>query len=514
MRYRLNALQSLGPVTRRHAPAASRHHGLPVPEEVRRRAEELLGENLSDVRIIVAARVEQLGARAFTSGSRIYVAPREYQPDSERWLRLLGHELAHVVQQRRGQARNPHGHGVVAVRDASLEAQAERVGMTLQRMLRLPEREEGSSEREEAIARYNASGVEKWREFIDAKDHEAALLRESPGTLYDYRESLKIGDFFQGFLDADAFVASRIGTRLSARDYLGINMLAMQSNESQKGFRDGTVTWRLQEVTEEEELELLSKGLTTTPAPEGNGIIVSVPMPDEEMSRAVQTRLDTYYAARARGETALDQLMAVVDLYQSLEALHAFKDGTSRTNHLVLNQLLTELGLSPAILDQPDSPTRSREDWARKVVEASRRGQRLAQRQGPRSVESLLAERAKVQKELKVDERMAKLGMKPSNRFATWQKWVPRSPGKPVPILNLSLESLERELNRLPEPVSLPVVTETQETREPPRFMPSSITVPLDGLDALLARKVFGPRKAQELFKVRRRPPGSDTQDS
>jgi hypothetical protein len=485
-------------VTRRHAPTVSRHHGLPVPEEVRRRAEELLGENLSDVRIIVTAQVEQLGARAFTSGSRIYVTPREYQPGSERWLQLLGHELAHVVQQRRGQARNPHGHGVVSVRDAALEAQAERAGATLQRMMSHPEHEEHTNRLQEALARYNASGAEKWREFIDAKDHEAALLHESPGTLYDYRGSLKIGDFFQGFLDADAFVASRIGTRLSARDYLCINMLAMQSNESQKGFRDNTVTWRLEAVTEDEERELVSKGLTPTPDPEGHGIIVSVPMPTEGMSRAVQTRLDTYYEARAGAETARDQFMAVVDLYQSLEALHAFKDGTSRTNHLVLNQLLTELGLHPAILDQPDSPTHSREDWARKVVEASRRGQELAQRQEPESVQSLLAERAKVQRELKIEERMAKLGMKPSKRFATWQKWFPKSTGEPVPILDLSLESLQRELNPLPEP---------------PRFMPSSITVPLGGLDAWLARKVFGPRKAQELFKVRR-PPRPDTQDS
>ena len=43
----------------------------------------------------------RLHARALTIGDRIFFAPNEFQPDRTRGKRLLAHELAHVVQQRR-----------------------------------------------------------------------------------------------------------------------------------------------------------------------------------------------------------------------------------------------------------------------------------------------------------------------------------------------------------------------------------------------------------------------------
>jgi hypothetical protein len=48
-------------------------------------------------------------------------------PDRAR-QHVLGRQLAHVVQQRRGQVRNPLGTGVAAVREARREAKAERMG--------------------------------------------------------------------------------------------------------------------------------------------------------------------------------------------------------------------------------------------------------------------------------------------------------------------------------------------------------------------------------------------------
>jgi ribosomal protein S18 acetylase RimI-like enzyme len=41
---------------------------------------------------------------------------------------LLGHELAHVVQQRAGRVRNPLGSGLAVVQDHALEAEADRLG--------------------------------------------------------------------------------------------------------------------------------------------------------------------------------------------------------------------------------------------------------------------------------------------------------------------------------------------------------------------------------------------------
>src|SRR5690606_27769182 len=52
-----------------------------------------------------------------------------YNPHSAHGQRLLGHELAHVVQQRAGRVRNPFGSGTAVVQDPALEAEAERMGV-------------------------------------------------------------------------------------------------------------------------------------------------------------------------------------------------------------------------------------------------------------------------------------------------------------------------------------------------------------------------------------------------
>jgi len=62
---------------------------------------------------------------AFTHGSNIHFAPGQYDPSSARGQQILGHELAHVVQQRTGRVRNPFGTGLAVVQDPALEAEAE-----------------------------------------------------------------------------------------------------------------------------------------------------------------------------------------------------------------------------------------------------------------------------------------------------------------------------------------------------------------------------------------------------
>ena len=70
-----------------------------------------------------------IGAIAFTWGSDIHFAPGHYNPHSIQGQQLLGHELAHVLQQRAGRVRNPFGSGTAVVQDHALEAEADRLGM-------------------------------------------------------------------------------------------------------------------------------------------------------------------------------------------------------------------------------------------------------------------------------------------------------------------------------------------------------------------------------------------------
>jgi hypothetical protein len=102
--------------------------GKPLPDAVRGKMEAALGADFSGVRVHVGPQAERIGAIAFTTGSDIYFAPGRYQPDTIQGQQLLGHELAHVVQQRQGRVRNPLGSGLAVVQDRALETEADRLG--------------------------------------------------------------------------------------------------------------------------------------------------------------------------------------------------------------------------------------------------------------------------------------------------------------------------------------------------------------------------------------------------
>lgn len=102
--------------------------GRPLPGAVRERMEGFFKADFSDVRVHVGPEAASIGALAFTTGSSIYFGPGQYNTDSQQGLALLGHELAHVVQQRQGRVRHPSGQGVAIVQDPLLEAEADRLG--------------------------------------------------------------------------------------------------------------------------------------------------------------------------------------------------------------------------------------------------------------------------------------------------------------------------------------------------------------------------------------------------
>lgn len=102
--------------------------GEPLPPAIRQKMESFYGTSFSDVRVHVGPHASQIGALAFTQGSHIHFAPGQYNPSSPQGQAILGHELAHVVQQRSGRVKNPFGSGVAVVQDHGLEAEADRMG--------------------------------------------------------------------------------------------------------------------------------------------------------------------------------------------------------------------------------------------------------------------------------------------------------------------------------------------------------------------------------------------------
>lgn len=83
--------------------ADRRGRGEPLPQDARAPLEGHFGRDFADVRIHTDAEAQRLvaalGARAFTSGRDIYLAPDAFAPDTAEGQRLLAHELTHVVQQ-------------------------------------------------------------------------------------------------------------------------------------------------------------------------------------------------------------------------------------------------------------------------------------------------------------------------------------------------------------------------------------------------------------------------------
>lgn len=81
--------------------------GYRLPAAVRERLESSLGANLSAVRIHTGPEADTMAralrADAFTCGSEVFFRDGAYRPGTRAGLRLLVHEIAHVLQQARGQ---------------------------------------------------------------------------------------------------------------------------------------------------------------------------------------------------------------------------------------------------------------------------------------------------------------------------------------------------------------------------------------------------------------------------
>ncbi len=109
-----------------HLPAPG--GGQELPDQLRRGMEGALGQDFSDVRMHTDSSPDSVGALAYTQGSDVHFRPGMYQPDSQSGREAIGHELAHVVQQRAGRVATPQGMGAPVNADPSLEAEADAIG--------------------------------------------------------------------------------------------------------------------------------------------------------------------------------------------------------------------------------------------------------------------------------------------------------------------------------------------------------------------------------------------------
>jgi len=100
--------------------------GLPTP--VRAQMEHAFGTDFGAVRLHEDGAASALGALAYAQGDQLHFAPGQLDVDSRHGQELLGHELAHVVQQRQGRVAAPQGKGAPINADAGLEHEADVAG--------------------------------------------------------------------------------------------------------------------------------------------------------------------------------------------------------------------------------------------------------------------------------------------------------------------------------------------------------------------------------------------------
>ena len=103
--------------------------GTPMPAPVQAKMETAFGADFSAVRIHESERADAIGAQAYTQGPDIQFSPGQYQPHTEAGQALLGHELAHVVQQSQGRVgATAQARGLAVNDDDGLEREADEAG--------------------------------------------------------------------------------------------------------------------------------------------------------------------------------------------------------------------------------------------------------------------------------------------------------------------------------------------------------------------------------------------------
>src|SRR5215831_18990954 len=98
-----------------------------IPPFLRAPMEALLGADFRSVRVqLESAEARDRAAHAFARGDMLHFAPGAWNPQTAAGWSVIGHELAHVVQQRMGRARPAASGDVVC--DDTLEREAVAIG--------------------------------------------------------------------------------------------------------------------------------------------------------------------------------------------------------------------------------------------------------------------------------------------------------------------------------------------------------------------------------------------------
>lgn len=90
-----------------HFPDASRlsrgsGRPLTLPDQVQSSIEQHFGHSIDNLRFRESSDVESIGTKAYARGDEIHFAPGQFHPDTALGRKMIGHEVAHILQQAKG----------------------------------------------------------------------------------------------------------------------------------------------------------------------------------------------------------------------------------------------------------------------------------------------------------------------------------------------------------------------------------------------------------------------------
>lgn len=109
--------------------------GRTLPAPMRSKMESAFNTSFANVKVHEGSHVDSVGAIAYTQGNHIHFSPGQFNPETASGQALLGHELAHVVQQRQGRVKPTTQVNGLPVNDQSaLEQEADTLGQKAAQM--------------------------------------------------------------------------------------------------------------------------------------------------------------------------------------------------------------------------------------------------------------------------------------------------------------------------------------------------------------------------------------------
>ncbi len=208
---------------------------------VRARMEGLFGEDFGDVNVHTnAAETKAMGAQAFARGRDIYFAEGAYAPDTADGQFLLGHELAHVVQQR-GSTATTQRKAVGPSSTSGLEAEADRVGRCIAAGRSVVGAIVGRASASDGVQLFGTGEHRKVGDRVEDEGGNTERVELADGYSISYGEMVAMaGDFFAS-IDQMRKFAKRPGPGVGTREEIEYVRNVKVNDKSSDGYSEAVI---------------------------------------------------------------------------------------------------------------------------------------------------------------------------------------------------------------------------------------------------------------------------------